>query len=130
MTIPPDQLLPQSLGYEQPRQSDGGQVLKHSRLGIASFLIGLVIGLGNLSLIAAAAVMGQHRQAKNSPALIALGLLFVAGMGLSLVGIGLGVAGVIQRDRRKVLAVVGLCFNGAALLAVEALMFIGLAMKK
>ena len=93
-------------------------------------VVGLVVILGNIALVILAAVLSQQPQSQKSPAMIAVGLLLIAGMGVSLVGIALGVVGVIQRDRSKALAVIGLCLNGGMLLLIEALMFIGMRMKK
>jgi hypothetical protein len=102
----------------------------HSRPGIASFVIGLAVILGNIALVILAAVLSQQPQSQKSPAMIAVGLLLIAGMGISLIGIALGVVGIVQRDRRKALAILGLCLNGGMLLLIEALMFIGMRMKK
>lgn len=41
---------------------------------------------------------------------------FFSGLGMALLGVGLAIGGLMQADRRKVLAVLGLIFNGFVLL--------------
>jgi hypothetical protein len=41
---------------------------------------------------------------------------FLIAMGMALLGVGLAIGGLMQTDRRKVLAVLGLIFNGLVLL--------------
>lgn len=59
--------------------------------------------------------------------MIVLGLAVIGGVLLNLLGITLAIAGLIQRDRKKVFAILGLIFNGLVVLCVAALMVIGLA---
>ena len=97
---------------------------------MASFILGLITTLGNLALIVVATVLSQKHDSSHSSAMVVAGCLFFLGMGIALIGIFLGVVGVIQPNRSKLLAIVGLCLNGLCLLSVEGLMLIGFAMKK
>lgn len=105
--------------YQSPR--------KHSRLGIASFIIALGQGLFTLLLIILAGILASRgRQQENEPLFIFLGLFFIASIFDHLVGIALGIAGSVQRSRKKVFAILGLVLNTLTLLFVALLVVIGL----
>ena len=59
----------------------------------------------------------------------ALGLMVCAFLGMNLLGAGLGVAGLFQRDRSPTLSVVGASLNALILLGVCLLMFFGVVLK-
>jgi hypothetical protein len=58
-----------------------------------------------------------------------IGLAFFAVVGLALVGAILGVAGLFQRDRRSLFALLGLVFNGLIVAGLIGLIVIGTVMK-
>jgi hypothetical protein len=64
--------------------------------------------------------------ANPPPVLIGAGLVVVACLLGSLVGFGLGIAGLVQKDRRRLVAVLGLALNAFIGLGVSALIVIGL----
>ncbi len=109
---------------------EGYPPLPHSGLGIASFIIALVAGALLAMLVIAAGVMAATAGGgfdETAPATVALGCtILLAGLG-HLVGTGLGIAGVVQRDRRKVFAVLGLVLNGLAILSIAGMLLIGIA---
>jgi hypothetical protein len=102
--------------------------LKHSGLGIASFVISLAAGALMLGLfvlagfvhIASQGALGAHR---GTVAVIGLGVISM--LLVHTVGAGLGIGGICQKDRKKLFAVLGLCFNGFVLAGTIALMIIG-----
>jgi hypothetical protein len=62
---------------------------------------------------------------EESPTAIVLGLL-VIGVGLLvLLGLGLGIAGLFQSDRRKVFSVLGVVINAAIVAGTIGLMVLG-----
>ena len=90
------------------------QPMKHSGIGIASFMISIVSGLFLFLLVAIAGIIEATTPGgidEESPVEIVLGLGIILGFGLNLVGIGLGIAGVIQKNRKRTFAVLGLVFN-------------------
>ena len=109
---------------------------KHSRMGIASFVIAILSVVAIVALFVVAgflvAQLSQsvdfqnanpqelQRDLQNQPGFIGLAL---AGIGIfvtllvSLVGFALGVAGMIQGRRKKLFAILGTVFNGLVLLA-------------
>ena len=103
--------------------------LQHSGLGIASFILALVSGLSVIALIVVAGFMEASTPGgvdEDDPAVIVLGLTVCAGAIAAVVGLALGIAGAVQRHRKKVFAVLGLVFNALVVLSVAGLMVIGM----
>lgn len=102
----------------------------HSGLGIASFIIALVTGTLLVIAMVFAGIMAAAAGGDvddEAPAMIAVGCFIILGVLAHLLGLGLGIAGLVQRDRRRVFAALGMVLNGVAVLGVLALMAIGLA---
>jgi hypothetical protein len=124
-----------NFGQYQPPQNFGAPAapgaLRHSGLGIASFVVSMLGGPAMFLLLVVAGVMSA--QAPNgqidekSAAAVGLGLVMIGGIIVALIGAGLGIAGVAQKGRKKVFAVLGLVFNGLIVLGVGAIIAIGLA---
>ena len=115
------------------QQADANFVLqkKHSGLGIASLVLAIVLGITAFSLVVIAGVMaGANAEGmdEESAAAIILGLSIFAVIGLNFVGFALGVAGLFQRDRLKVFAILGTLFNGMVIAGMIGLIIIGLTM--
>jgi hypothetical protein len=105
---------------------------KHSGLGIASFVMGLIFGLILFVLIGIAGVQEVSNPGgmdENSPFAMVLGLLLLGALLMNLVGAALGLAGVLQKNRRKIFAVLGLVFNLLAVLGTGSLMVLGMMME-
>jgi len=101
-------------------------IIKHSGLGIASFVIAIVQGFITAVVVIVAGVLTvKDPEQTNDMAFMLLGLFVIAGIFVHLTGAGLGIAGVIQGNRKKIFSILGLIFNVASLLAVAALMIIG-----
>ena len=99
----------------------------HSRLGIASFALSIISGIAIFVLVVCAAVMVSKGVSDDSPTAIVLGLLMLGFMGLAFVSLCLGIAGLIQSQRKKVLAILGTVFSAVILIGIISLMVIGLA---
>jgi formate hydrogenlyase subunit 3/multisubunit Na+/H+ antiporter MnhD subunit len=118
-----------------------------SRMGIASFVLGvlatLLIVLGIVIVLAFTGdVVGTNpqnltpedlqRNLENSPG--ATAALGIAGFGfflsplLHLIGLALGIAGLIQRRRKKLFSWLGTALNGIALLLISGLLALGAAL--
>lgn len=105
----------------------------HAGLGIASFVIALLVGMGEAVLLGYSgylAVSQPGTMKPDSPSAIILGLLMIAGAALAFLGTGLGLGGVFQTTRRRVFAVLGLVFNVLILTAFAGLVAIGLLAQK
>jgi hypothetical protein len=103
---------------------------KHSGLGIASFAMSIVSGVMLFAMIAVAtyfAAQNPEQFNEESPQAIIVGLGIFAGMGLAVIGLGLGIAGLAQSNRIKLFAILGLIFNAVVFLGVCGIIGLGLA---
>lgn len=100
----------------------------HSGMGIAAFITALCGAVLMLGLIVVAGIIetttpGGMEETSMSAILVGLGLMGTALM--QLVAFGLGIAGAVQADRRRVFAVLGLVLSISSILGVVLLMIIG-----
>ena len=103
---------------------------KHSGIGIASFVISIATGVFTFLLMVVAGVMEVSTPGgidENSVEAVVTGLFLIALLLLDLVALGLGVGGLLQKDRRKLLAVLGTVFSATTLFLTLCVMLIGLA---
>lgn len=116
--------------------------LKHSGLGIASFVLALASLLGIvLSLVLSASFASQFINADPAEieriieggdgevaAIMGVGLLIIASLGLSFVGLILGVIGAFMKSRKKVFSIIGIVLNGLIVIGSIFLFIIGIAL--
>lgn len=101
------------------------ETINHSRLGIASFIISIVAALiicGDIVLvfgISGGLSVSQSYAGVDSALTCASALV-------ALVGLGLGIAAVAQRNAKKVFGILGLVFNALIVLGICALMGINI----
>ena len=100
----------------------------HSGMGIAAFITAvcgavLMLGLVVIAGIIETTTPGGMEETSMSAIQVGHGLMLTALM--QLVAFGLGVAGALQADRRRVFAVLGLVFSIGSMLGVVLLMVIG-----
>ncbi|MBN3040902.1 MAG: hypothetical protein JW867_07220 [Candidatus Omnitrophica bacterium] len=103
--------------------------LKHSSFGIASFIISLIVGIGDFILIVFAGYFEMNTpggMSEDSLEAMLIGLFLIAGFGLCLVGGGLGIAGLFQKNRKKIFAVLGVIFNLIIFVGVLGLIVLGM----
>ena len=126
-----------------PVRVDGERENRHSRMGIASFVIGIfafvvmVVLFVVFGVLLSSVLEGVDPQTvdpeslQDSPGAIGLGLVAIGIIGtllLYLVGLALGIAGIFQRRRRRLFAVLGTVGNGIVLLAFVVLIVLGVAL--
>ena len=103
-------------------------VTQQSKFGIASFVIGVVVAITETAMAgaarAAAAAPGGIDEA--SPRALALLVCVLFGLLLALVGMLLGIAGILQPNRRRAAAVIGLLLNGLAIAVIVAVIGVGM----
>ncbi len=99
--------------------------MKHSGLGIASFIITVLGGLLAVAMVAASVVLASANYRDDSIQFVIVGLFLFASVFLMLVGLGLGIAGVCIAGRKKVFAILGIVFSTGGILCLGALMLIG-----
>lgn len=112
---------------------------KQSKIGIASFVIGvlalIILCIGFLIAIGYGVSIGLENPYPTDPyslvdssetmILIASGFIYCSPV-LSLVGLGLGIAAVLQKKDKKTWGIAGLVINALILLSVCGLFLIGL----
>jgi hypothetical protein len=87
---------------------------RHSGLGIASFVIALLTGVIYTGIIAAVMIHNLRASEpldRKSPLAVLIALAVITANFLNVVGLLLGICGLVQRDRRRSLALVGFFLN-------------------
>jgi len=105
---------------------------KHSGLGIASFVIALLVGVLEFAVIIAAGIMETSAPGgmdEDSPAVMAVGFAICFGVLMHVMGLILGIVGVAQSGRNRVFAILGSIFNGVILIGIGLLMLVGISME-
>ncbi|HYC69721.1 MAG TPA: hypothetical protein VEB66_00855 [Opitutaceae bacterium] len=101
----------------------------HGGLGITSFIMGIVCGILMVVVIGIAGYMQMSTPGgmnEESPAAALVGLAMMGVGLLVLVGLGLGVAGLFQSDRKKLFAALGVSINLLIIVCTGGLMVIGM----
>jgi len=104
--------------------------LKHSGLGIASFVTSLTTGVVMFVLIVIAGIMATAPGGfdETSPLAILLGMAIITLMLISLISIGLGIGGWLQKDRKSIFAILGVVIGTLTVAGTGILMIIGSTM--
>ena len=116
-------------------------VKKQSRMGIASFVLGILsllfLCIGFIISISYGVTLGLDNPAATdpfalvdqaSPAIIIASVFIYCTPVISLVGVGLGIAAVVQKKDKKTLGIIGLVINALMLLSGCGLLLQGLIM--
>lgn len=107
------------------------EVQKHSGLGVASFIISVVTGVLLFLLIVIAGAIEASTPGgmdEESATAVVIGLFVILFLCVMLVALGLGVAGLLQKERKKIFAILGVVFSVFFFVVTLLLMLIGLAM--
>ena len=100
---------------------------RHSGLGIASCIAGIAIGFVMLGLFLSAHAVRETAAkpgVETTPIAYFVALSVVAAFVLNLVAIGLGIAGLLQKDRKRVFAILGTITSLLALVGAIAILII------
>lgn len=104
---------------------------KHSGVGIAAFILSTISGMLMFLLVAVAGFMEVSTPGgmdEESVGALLIGLGVIGLIGLSTVSLGLGISGLIQKNRKKLFAVIGTVFSITSILGMVLLILIGLTM--
>ena len=104
---------------------------KHSRLGIASFITSIVSGILIFLVIVIAGVMEASTPGgmdEESAGAVMVGLFLFAFLGAALVALGLGIGGLLQKERKKIFAILGTVFSSVSLVVTIFIISLGSAM--
>ena len=102
-------------------------------LGITSFVIGIinvVLAFLMFAIVATAVITEPHTLHEDSPILLIIGLIVIACLLMGLIGIGLGVAGMLISNPRKVFAIFGTVINTGVVAVILAIIGLGLAKER
>jgi len=102
---------------------------KHSGLGIASFILSCISGFCLFFTILEAGIIEASNQGEsndNTSLLMFVGFSVLAFLFVALIASGLGIAGLIQKDRNKIYAVFGTIFSASAILVTLYILVVGL----
>ena len=104
--------------------------LPHSGVGMASWVLALLaVLIGAFAMVLVADVGPDEIEAAieaEEPEAVLAMLLFVGAGLVSLIGLVLAIAGLLQQDRNKLFAILGLCLNGLLFLCGLAMMVAGM----
>lgn len=88
--------------------------LKHSRAGLASFIISIISGIivwGYIMYAVYLEITIPGGIPEDATIITILGLISILGFILFILGALLGIYGIFQKNRRKILSVLGTIFN-------------------
>ena len=102
---------------------------KHSGIGIAAFVIGiLVLIMICITFAVAGGTSGMSTYSSSYDSLLTgIGLLACGTIALAVVGTVLGIVAVFQKNTRKVFGIIGLVLNALVLLAMCGILALGMA---
>jgi hypothetical protein len=103
----------------------------HSGLGIASLVLAVIAGIAMLLIFTIVGVMAGDDVGgldEESPEAMALGAFAIGACALTLLGLGLGVGALLQKDRNKLFGALGVVANGLVLVGSGGLMCAGALM--
>lgn len=106
--------------------------LKHGGMGVAGFIVGLVSAVMIFILVIVAGVLEATTPGgmdEESVAAMTVGLLLMLFMLATLIAIGLSIAGLVQKNSKKVFPILGLIISLLTVVLTFGLMAIGLALE-
>jgi hypothetical protein len=99
---------------------------RHSRIGIASFVLSLVAGISMLLLVAVAGIMKFRNPSGSPEGKIIIGVVAIALLFLDFLAAALGIATVCQKEQKKLFGVLGLSFSLLLIIGLVGLIVFGL----
>jgi hypothetical protein len=102
--------------------------MRHSSLGIVSFVLSLISGLAMAVVVAVAGVMEASTPGgieESSVSAVIIGLFVIFLLCGTLLALGFGIAGCLKKDRKRIFAVLGVVFASVTVVLTIALIIIG-----
>ena len=97
---------------------------KHAGVGIGSFVISILNGVLLLVLTVIAGVMDEKGITENDTEMQVVGILIFGSIISAVIGSVLGVVSCFQKDKKKILGIIGLALNVLTVLGGITLMMI------
>lgn len=100
--------------------TDSSEKLKHSGIGLASFVISIITGI----MVWGSMIYGMYLEeimphlSEDAPIFETLAYVAILGAVLCVFGSLLGICGVFHKNRRKIFSVLGLCINLTSILLI------------
>lgn len=112
---------------ESSLKNESSSLEHHSGIGIASFIISIVSGVSLIALFLLSVILAPSVEGfdENSKEAMILGLLLFACLFVLLLGIGLGIGGLFQKNRKRLFAILGLFVSALVLLGSVSLVMVG-----
>ena len=104
--------------------------IKHSNLGIASFIIAMVVGICDVGLLILTIASTLVSQDTGIKAAVAFVLMLILGAVLNLAGLGLGIGGALMKNRKRIFPILGIVLNSLAILVFVIIIAAGIYMNK
>ena len=101
---------------------------RQSGLGVASFTISLVSIVATIAVIGYAGYVEMTTEggvAEDQTVAMLIGLAIFACIAMLLVGLILGIVGLLQKERRRTLAAIGVGLNGLFAILIGLIMWLG-----
>jgi hypothetical protein len=100
---------------------------KHSGPGIWSFIVSIVSAIFMMIIVVAAGVAtASSPYGMDESVAIVIGFFMIAFLFVTLVALGLGIGGLVQKERKKIFAIIGTVISALTICGVGILMLIGL----
>ena len=112
----------------EPLTNPGTKPIKHSSLGIASFIISVLAGMILFVCVIIAGAMAASTPGgidEESTTAMLVGLVIFFCFFMEMLAIGIGIGGLFQKDRNKIFAILGIVFSIATCLGLIGLMILG-----
>lgn len=103
---------------------------RHSGLGIASFIISILSAVMVCLILFLAGMMETSTPtglSEDSVGTLMLVLLFFAFLLASLIALGLGIGGLIKKNRKRIFAILGTVFSSVTLVGTMILILVGMS---
>lgn len=102
---------------------------RHSGMGVASFATSVVAGLliivCYIAIISKTVASGGTLDKHSSFAIIS-GMIIMALLMCDMIALGLGIAGIIEKNRKRIYAILGIIISAVMILMVISLTIVGL----
>jgi hypothetical protein len=101
---------------------------KHSQFGIASFIISLLAAAALCATLVFSILLPNFLDSSVRPTSLInsmVGIVFCGFVLVGFVGIGLGIAGLFEKNRKPVFAILGIVFSSATVLVMVGQYIIG-----
>lgn len=99
---------------------------KHSGVGIASFIISVLVGIAMAALFVGAAILHARGRDGVYPGQALVGIIAILLLFADTAAFGLGLASVFAKERKKIFGILGLTFSALTLLGTVGLIVLGL----